>query len=72
MVKKFPVCSVAYLLSVVGLISLSIVACEKQSGNESQDADDIRDQLDGPWYAMTEEEKAAVNKLAGDLNTVGE
>jgi len=30
-------------------------------------ADDIRDQSDGPWYQLTEEEQQAIRKLSGEL-----
>lgn len=63
-VQTFPVMTKAYLLSVIGLISLVIVAVDD---NDCKDADDIRDRLDEPWYAMTDLERTAVRQLSAEL-----
>ena len=36
--------------------------------NDSDEADDIRDRMDGPWYAMTEVEANIMSELSASLN----
>ena len=41
-------------------------------GDESKEADDIRDRMDAPWHAMTEAEQKTIRNLSADLYTITE
>lgn len=40
---------------------------DKHGLGDSVEADKVRDQMDAPWYEMTDEEQAEVEKLAKKL-----
>lgn len=40
---------------------------EKQGQDESWLADDIRDEMDEPWYALTDEERIEYNEFCKEL-----
>ncbi len=39
---------------------------------DTDEADAVRDEMDAPWYALSEEEVARLNRLAADLYTLDE
>jgi hypothetical protein len=41
-------------------------------GKDDDEADALRDEMDAPWYALSEEEIARVQVLSGDLYTLEE
>lgn len=41
-----------------------------RGGGDSPEADAIRDEMDGPWYALCEEERELVGGLSADLYTL--
>lgn len=54
----------AYLASA--RLMLRLVAMGDDEGDE---ADRLRDAMDAPWRAMTDEERAAVSALSAELRT---
>jgi hypothetical protein len=40
--------------------------------DESSEADELRDTMEAPWYAMTEEEQRRIRQLSADLYTIGD
>lgn len=43
-----------------------------QGEGDSAEADAIRDEMDGPWYALTEQERERLNGLSEDLSAGAE
>lgn len=57
-----------YLASVRGLRELhSLIA---SGDGDSPEADALRESLEAPWYRMTDEEQARVNRLSEDLYSI--
>ncbi len=50
------------------LIRLHHLAAERK--HESEEADAVRDEMDGPWYKMTDEEQVLLRCLSADLWTI--
>lgn len=50
---------------------LQLHALIREDRDEPEQTDVIRDAMDGPWHALTEEEKSLVRRLSADLNNIG-
>lgn len=49
-------------------ITLRLHQLDRDGKGESEEADALREESDGPWYAMTQEEREEASKYSGDLD----
>lgn len=65
MVERAETLSENYRQSAALLIQLHMLMRDGKS--ETDEADAVRDQLDSPWYLLTEEERRRIRNLSADL-----